>query len=107
MRKKTSSKKIPRWLQPVLWSVDVANLDLKKDKAYIINQILAYGGLEELRWLFKNYPKKTIKEVFLKKPSKVYTKQSLNFVKEILLELSNRKLDPYKYDQSLPRIIRF
>jgi len=99
-------RKIPSWLQSILWSVAVEHLDLERDKAYIIHQILAYGDFEELRWLFKTYPKETIKKVFLKKPNKVYTKQSLNFVKEILLDLSNKKLDPYKYDQSLPRIIR-
>jgi len=46
-------KKIPSFLQAVLWSVDIKDLNLEEDKIYIINQVLAYGGVEELKWLFK------------------------------------------------------
>jgi len=99
-------KKVPKRLQPILWSVDVKNLDLEKDKVYIINQILGYGGMETLSWLFKSYPKKVIKQIFINKPLKVYTTAAFNFTKEILLEIKDKKLDPYKYDISLPRIIR-
>jgi len=37
-------RKIPKFLQGVLWSVEVDDLDLQKDRAYIVNQILVYGG---------------------------------------------------------------
>lgn len=47
--------KLPASLQSILWSADIKQLDLTKDKIYIINQILSYGGLKELRWLFSNY----------------------------------------------------
>lgn len=99
-------KKIPAWLQPILWSVKVENLDLKKDQAYIINQVLVYGGLKELKWLFKVYSLETLRNVFIKRPTKVYTESSFNFAKEILLGLSDLKLDPYRYDRDLPRVIR-
>lgn len=99
-------KKVPAWLQPILWSVKVNHLNLKKDQAYIINQILVYGGLKELKWLFKTYPLTTLKNVFVKRPTKVYTKSSFNFAKEILLGLGDLKLDPFRYDRDLPRVIR-
>lgn len=99
-------KKVPRWLQGVLWSVKVDNLDPEEDKAYIINQVLVYGGFKELKWLFKTYPKETIRKVFINDPIKIYTPSTFNFAKEILLGLRDKKLDPYKYDRDLPRIIR-
>lgn len=97
--------KIPKWLQPTLWSVKVEHLDLDEDKAYIINQILVYGGLKELKWLFRTYPKKTIQDVFINHPIKIYTPQAFNFAKEILLNIKNQNLKPEKYDRNLPRSI--
>lgn len=90
-------KKIPRWLQPTLWSVKVENLDLKEDKVYIINQVLAYGGWRDFKWLFKTYTKKTIRKVFIHQPLRIYNSMNFNFTKEILLRLNNIKLDSRKY----------
>jgi hypothetical protein len=98
-------QKIPKKLQPYLWSNDIKDLNLSKDRAYIINHLLAYGGMEELTWLFTTYKKSAIKNTFLKQPIKIYSSSTLNFIKEIL-NLSNKKLDPYKYDKDLPRRIR-
>lgn len=100
------AKKIPKWLQPTLWSVKVDHLDLEKDKAYIIHQILAYGNFREIRWLFKTYPKKTIRDVFIRRPMKVYTRPIFNLVKEILLGIKNKGLPIERYDRDLPRYIR-
>lgn len=99
-------KNPPSWLQPTLWSIKTDRLDLEEDKVYIINQILVYGGLRELRWLFKTYPKKVIQQVFLHQPLKIYPRRTLNFVKEILLGLGNKKLDLTQYDRNLPRTVR-
>ena len=52
--------KIPKKLQPVLWSADVSKLNWQKDKYYIIHQILIYGRMEEINCLFKNYSKKEV-----------------------------------------------
>lgn len=98
-------KKIPSFLQPTLWSVKVNHLDLEEDKVYIINQVLMYGGFKELRWLFRTYPKKTIREVFVHQPLKIYTPSAFHFAKEILLGLKNQKLKPENYDRDLPRRI--
>lgn len=101
-----SKKKIPRFLQPILWSIKVDHLDLKKDKVYIINQVLVYGGFKELRWLFRIYPKRAIKEIFIHRPLKIYSPSAFNFAKEILLGLKNRNLKLANYDRNSPRIIR-
>ena len=96
---------LPKNLQPILWSVDINNLDLKKDNSYIINQILAYGTWQNLKWLFKNYPKAEIKEVFITKPQKDYLLQSFKFVSGFLLGLKSQNLKPEKYVKTFPRYI--
>lgn len=92
---------IPKKLQGVLWSVDVDQLDLEKNKSYIVNQILSFGTLEELRWLFSVYPKEVVKEVFVKEPSKVYTKPAFNYIKNFVLDLKNVNLPLNKYVNTL------
>lgn len=77
--------KIPKNLQAVLWSEDIKTLDAQKDKTYIISQVLRYGSLDEIKWLFKTYPKKEIKSVFTKHPLPIFTPQSFNFVSKFLL----------------------
>jgi len=100
-----TKRKLPQFLQPTLWSLKVENLDVQKDKIYIINQILVYGGLKELRWLFKTYPKQVIKEVFLHQPLKIYTPTAFNFAKEILLNIRNQSLNFAEYDRNSERVI--
>ncbi|MFQ6050021.1 MAG: hypothetical protein ACE5J0_03255 [Candidatus Paceibacterales bacterium] len=75
MAKIKISKKM-RWL---FWSYDIASLDLEIDKEYIITQVLNYGTWEDLRWLFKAYPEKDIKEVVRNPRRGVWFKKVLNF----------------------------
>jgi hypothetical protein len=66
-------------MQWLFWSVDVNDLDLKKDKDYIIFQVLNYGTWKDLKWLFKVYSEREIKNV-IKKPGKgLWFKDVLNF----------------------------
>jgi hypothetical protein len=98
-------KKLPKSFQPILWSVKIEDLNLKKDKIYIIHQILAFGNLKHLKWLFKNYSLDEIRKVFWKYPLKVYRPQSFNFVKEILLKIKN-KINEKDYVTTFLRTIR-
>lgn len=97
---------IPKKLQGILWSVDVKDLDLERSRSYIINQILSLGFMEELKWLFKNYPLATIKKVFIDESAKIYSFSSFNFCKNILLGLEKQNLPLNKYVRTLPRDIR-
>lgn len=106
MPKITKKKKVPKKLQGVLWSVDLKDLDLEKNKCYIINQILSLGTLKELNWLFKTYPPAVIKKIFIEKPAKIYTPSAFNFSKNILLGFMKRDLPLNKYVKTLPRDIR-
>lgn len=84
--------KIPDSLQGVLWSKSVKELDLKKDKVYIIHQVLSYGSLKQIKWLFKVYPSEEIRRVFLKYPKKIYTPPVFYFVKDFILVISKKLL---------------
>lgn len=97
--------KIPKSLQGILWSRNVKGLDLRDDKNYIIHQILAYGAWNHLKWLFRNYDTKQVREVFLNQPSKDYSERSFNFVQKILLEIPTDKVDKRYYVKTYPRII--
>ena len=96
----------PASLQGVLWSVNVQQLDMQKDKEYIIHQLLNYGTMEELKWLFTTYSKKEIIETFVKQPAKIYFKQTYFFVKNCLLSLSHINLDEQNYVTSISGPVR-
>ncbi|MFH1259801.1 MAG: hypothetical protein ABII74_08350 [Elusimicrobiota bacterium] len=91
-----NKNKLPQFLRPFLWSADIKDLDLKKDGVYIINQVLAYGNMKALKWLFSNYSTDEIKEVFLRRSMRIYRESAFNFIKNILLDIE-REVDYKKY----------
>lgn len=94
---------IPSHLQAVLWSVNIHDLDLQKDKSYIIHQIFSYGRLEDIVWLFRSYPKKEIIDVFATTPYKNYRESRFQFVKNYVLGLNNSTLNEKLYVKNTPR----
>jgi len=58
-----------KFRQTLFWDTDLKNIDVKKNARYIIERILEYGEPNEVRWLFKTYPKSKIKKVILQKRS--------------------------------------
>lgn len=71
--------KIPKEMQWLFWSVDINDLDVGKDKNYIISQVLNYGTWEDLKWLFRVYSEKEIKNV-VKNPGRgLWFRDVLNF----------------------------
>ncbi len=96
---------IPPSLQGVLWSKRVDRLDLEKDQQYVINQILAYGGLEDIKWAKDSYGWKKLRQVFVEKPLKIYLPRTFYFVKNVLFGLSDNAALREKYDQTLPRLV--
>jgi hypothetical protein len=97
---------IPKSMQGIFWSVSTENLDLERSKSYIIHQVLMYGDFKDIRWLFKVYPEKETKKVFLEKPRKVYTKEAFNYTKNFILGLDREKIPADKYVNSFYGITR-
>ena len=97
---------VPHNLQSVLWSSNIKNLDLVVDKSYIIHQILAYGQLEDMKWLFSTYPRKTIVDTFTTTPYKDYRRARFYFVKDMIMGISHMPLSESLYVKNIPRDIR-
>ena len=101
-----TKRKIPKRLQAVLWSCDIKDLDPERDKRYIIHQVLRYGTLNDINWLFHTYSREKVRNVFLKHPSKNYGKESLYFIKDYILGLKNQELDQDSYVTSIHGPVR-
>lgn len=96
---------IPLSLQSILWSSNIQSLNLEKDRVYIIHQILAYGDIVDIKWLFDTYPKAIIKTVFTSNPYKDYRKSRFYFVKDIVMNLAQKTLLESSYVKNIPRNI--
>jgi hypothetical protein len=96
----------PKSLQGLLWSTDVHLLDIDRNKGYIIHQVLIYGTMTELGWLFQTYSAKVIIDVFVNRPAKLYPKDVYYFVKNFLLSLRHVPLDSNAYVTSIHGPIR-
>jgi len=100
-----NKKSLPRSLQGVLWSRNINNFNLQKDKAYIAHQVLSFGSLEQIKWLLALYGKSAIKNVFLQQPSQIYQPAVFYFVKNFILGLGNKNIPAKKYVKTkLPTI---
>ena len=97
---------IPKNLQSVLWSQNIASLDIEKDKTYIIHQIFSHGRMEDILWLFTVYPKTELENIFQTHPYKDYDAARFNFVKNYLLRLRNKEINEQRYVKNTPRDIR-
>ncbi len=74
-------KKLPKFLQPFLWSYNLNSFDLNNplDRKLIIRHILNYGNEKAVRWLLKNFSLEEIKKV-LKTPVRGFWRpESLNY----------------------------
>ena len=90
----------PTRLKGVFWSRNLKDLDVNKDKDYIIHQLLMYGSLEDIKWLSSIYSDENIKKIFVNNPKKIYTQASFNFIKNYLLRISDR-LNEFDYVKSV------
>lgn len=52
-----------KFRQALFWDTKPNKIDTKKNARYIIERVLEFGRDNEVRWVFKQYPKRTIKKV--------------------------------------------
>jgi len=93
--------KLPRKLQAKLWSSDLRNVSIQKDKTMIIHKVLAYGTMDDIYWLVDEYGKREVKKDFLKNPMNLYSRPAFSFAKNIILGLGDIKIDESKYVKTL------
>lgn len=46
--------------QTLFWDVDPDTIDLDKHARYVIERVLDFGTDEEVRWMFRQYPREKI-----------------------------------------------
>lgn len=69
---------LPESVKATLWSYDLNEIDLQKHKRLIISQVLNFGSLDAISWLFSNYSSGEIKEAALSLPLGSWDEKSLN-----------------------------
>lgn len=67
----------------LFWDVDPKTIDPKKHARYIIERVLDFGNDREVRWLFRRYRPKTIKQV-LRQPRVALHDKSKNLWSRVL-----------------------
>ena len=72
------------------------------DSPDTIHQIFALGTLADIKSLRNIVGEKELKNIFITYPKKIYTVQTLNFIKKFILHISTT-LDDQKYLKYTPR----
>ena len=78
--------KLPKFLEPYLPSYDISKMDLKNpsDKKLIIEAVLNQGAMKEIKWLFKTYSLREIKNVLRNPRRGCWDERSLNYWIKVL-----------------------
>ena len=69
---------LPPSVKVTLWSYDISQLDLSRDRARIITNVLNYGTLDATRWLKETYTEDEIRDVVAHAKPGEWSKRSLN-----------------------------
>ena len=72
-----TEREIPVYVRPFLWSYDIDQLSLERDRALIIKNVLDYGTKQATDWLRATYPREDIQEVIRHTPASAWNKKSL------------------------------
>jgi hypothetical protein len=74
---------IPNSFKPYLWSYDLKNLDLEKNKKLIILNILNLGSKKSVDDLFEIYGRENVHKLFTEIPAGNFNKKSYNFWQKV------------------------
>lgn len=94
-------ERVPLSWQGILWSAPIKKLDIGRDRAYIIHQVLMYGTLKQAAWLIKTYGIGIVRRVFLHDPQAIYSPPIFYFVKNFVLNLKKQRLEKQRYVKAL------
>lgn len=59
---------LPEFFKPLLWSYDISQIDVERDKKMIIVNAVNYGDLCHWRWLVQTYGKEEVSNVISRIP---------------------------------------
>ena len=91
--------------QSLFWDTDVKKIDLKKNAQYIIERVMDFGDVKEVKWMWNFYDKKVLKKVVvnprrLRSISKNFWRLVLNIKKS---KKENRPMTRYERDMEKMR----
>jgi hypothetical protein len=70
---------IPSFVRPFLWSYDIDQLDIMRDKRRIITNILNIGSVSATEWLLQTYSHDDLKSAVMNPLPGEWSKKSLNY----------------------------
>ena len=91
---------LPTFLKSNFWFVKFNELDLERDKEFIIFQILNYGGFEDWKWLFSNYPHDVIRRIVGESLATAWFSRTLYLWQKIL----NIEAKPARFPDLPPKL---
>lgn len=56
-------QKLPEQVLTLLWDVDISQIDIDKHQKYIIERIVEYGDIAEIKWMQSVYSREQISRV--------------------------------------------
>lgn len=72
---------MPEYLKEIFWDIDINELDVNKNKRFIISRILSFSKDESAKWMYKTYTDEDILDVA--KNSRNLTLKAAIFLKNI------------------------
>lgn len=93
---------MPKELKKYFWDVNFEELDIRKNKRYIIARLYCYGDIKAIKWIKETYSDDDIKDVALNcrnlKPLVAnYLRQQYNLKKENMAYYKNVAAINYEY----------
>ena len=90
---------LPKFLQPFLPSYDISKMDLNNayDKNLIIEAILNKGTMKDIKWLFKIFAKREVKNVLRNPKRGCWDARALNFWTKFF----EIKIEPIIYEMAI------
>lgn len=88
---------IPDYIKGYLWSYDPKALDIEHDFKRIITNVLIYGDLKAINWVFTTYSKKHIKTVISDPLKGEWDAKSLSFWSGYLKEVAHDRKKAVKH----------
>lgn len=80
----TTTEYIPLFIAPYLWSYNITQIDLERDKKRIVINVLNLGTKQATDWLFATYAKEEIRTIVAESLAGEWSKKSLRYWRLVL-----------------------
>ncbi|RLC66094.1 MAG: hypothetical protein DRI48_05470 [Chloroflexi bacterium] len=59
---RAGDERLPEHLRPLFWDTDFDRLRVEGHERYVIERVLEYGDVPQVRWMMRRFPKEQIAE---------------------------------------------